>query len=86
MNPAQQQRLFHPYDRLGAEQTGIPGTGLGLMITRLLVVAMGGQLVIESAAGTGTRARVLLPAARATLPDTPGVDETHAQSSGSAPA
>lgn len=71
MSPEQQQRLFHAFDRLGAELTGVPGTGLGLMITRLLVVAMGGEIRIESAAGVGTRAWVRLPAARVTPVDEP---------------
>lgn len=85
MTPVQQQRLFHPFDRLGAEQTGIPGTGLGLMITRLLVVAMGGELHIESKAGAGTRARVLLPAATAMASAAPGAGAHAALPSGSAP-
>lgn len=58
-------RLFQPFDRLGAEQTTVPGTGLGLVISRTLVDAMGGTLAFESEPGQGTCAILGLPAARA---------------------
>src|SRR6202043_2068480 len=35
-------RLFTPFDRLGAEETGIEGTGLGLAYSKSMVTAMGG--------------------------------------------
>ena len=59
----QQERLFSPFDRLGAERTAIEGTGLGLSIARLLVQAMAGTLEIESHPGSGTVVTVALPAA-----------------------
>jgi signal transduction histidine kinase len=37
-------RLFVPFDRLGAERQGIEGTGLGLPLSRRLIEAMGGRL------------------------------------------
>jgi len=58
-------RLFQPFDRLGAEQTQVPGTGLGLMISRTLVDAMGGTLAFESQPGEGTCAILGLPLAAA---------------------
>jgi signal transduction histidine kinase len=48
--------LFTPFDRLGAEATDIEGTGLGLVITKHLVEAMGGVLGVQSAKGVGTTA------------------------------
>lgn len=39
------------------------GSGLGLTIARRLVIAHGGRIEIDSAVGTGTVVRVLLPAA-----------------------
>ena len=47
-------RLFMPFDRLGAEQTGIEGTGLGLSLSKHLVEAMGGRLGVDSVVGQGS--------------------------------
>jgi PAS domain S-box-containing protein len=54
-------RLFTPFDRLGAEQTGIEGTGLGLAYSKRMVTAMGGTLGMESTIGTGSTFWVDLP-------------------------
>jgi PAS domain S-box-containing protein len=48
------ERLFVPFDRLGAETSGVEGTGLGLALSRGLVDAMGGSLAVESVVGTGS--------------------------------
>jgi signal transduction histidine kinase/ActR/RegA family two-component response regulator len=37
-------RLFIPFDRLGAENTKIEGTGLGLALSRQMMVALGGTI------------------------------------------
>jgi PAS domain S-box-containing protein len=63
MTAAQMDRLFQPFDRLGAERTRVPGTGLGLVISRGLIQAMGGSLVLESTPQVGTRALLTIPAA-----------------------
>jgi len=65
MTPEQLQRLFQPFDRLGAERTSIPGTGLGLVIARSLIVDMGGSLNVESRPREGTTVIIELPAAAA---------------------
>jgi signal transduction histidine kinase/ActR/RegA family two-component response regulator len=66
LKPAQLDRLFQPFERLGRETSTIEGTGLGLIIARSLTVAMGGTLQVASRAGVGTRVVVELPAAQQT--------------------
>ena len=39
-----QSRVFTPFDRLGAEQSGIEGSGVGLAVSEQLVQRMGGQI------------------------------------------
>jgi PAS domain S-box-containing protein len=63
MNPAQLAHLFEPFNRLGRAGSGVEGVGIGLVLTRWLVVQMGGTLALRSAADVGTTAEVTLPAA-----------------------
>ena len=46
--------LFLPFERLGAENTAIEGTGLGLALSKRLIGLMGGVLGVESVVGRGT--------------------------------
>jgi PAS domain S-box-containing protein len=57
----QMKGLFEPFNRLGADRLGIEGTGLGLVISRLLIHAMGGDITLESAEGEGTTVTLSLP-------------------------
>ena len=56
-------RLFTPFDRLGAERSGIEGTGVGLSLTRHLVEAMGGDIGYDSRESGGARFWFTLPLA-----------------------
>ena len=60
MAPEKLERLFEPFNRLGAENSKIEGTGIGLVLSRRLVELMQGELRIESAVDRGTMASVML--------------------------
>jgi signal transduction histidine kinase/ActR/RegA family two-component response regulator len=59
-----QERLFEPFERLGAENSSVEGTGLGLALTKQLVERMQGIIGVESAPGLGSTFWIDLPVAQ----------------------
>jgi PAS domain S-box-containing protein len=67
MAPEKLARLFTPFDRLGAEATGVEGTGLGLALSKSLAEAMGATIEVESMADVGSTFSIDLPSAESPL-------------------
>jgi CheY-like chemotaxis protein/nitrogen-specific signal transduction histidine kinase len=80
LSDEQREHLFEPFNRLGAEQEGVEGVGLGLVVVRRLVEAMGGSIDVSSVLGRGTAMRLTLRAA--TAPRTASDDSAAAGSAG----
>ena len=58
--PAEQATIFEPYYR-SENVAGLPGIGLGLTISQLLVRQMGGELTLDSELGHGSTFSIRLP-------------------------
>ena len=65
-------RVFVPFDRLGAEQTGIEGSGVGLALSQHLCERMGGELGVDSVFEVGSTFVVELPASESATVSTEG--------------
>ena len=59
--PEHLDQLFQPFNRLSADVTGIEGTGIGLTITRRLVLLMGGTIGVDTRLGEGSAFWIELP-------------------------
>ena len=61
IKPALIQKLFTPFERIGAEKTNTEGSGLGLTVVRKLVEAMNGRVGVDSTLGKGSTFWIELP-------------------------
>lgn len=62
-------RLFIPFERLGAEATDIEGTGIGLALSQGIVLALNGEIGVESVKDVGSTFWVELPTAEPSVPE-----------------
>ncbi len=64
------EQLFTPFERLGAEQSRIEGSGIGLALSKRLSEAMGGQIGVSSRPNEGSTFYIELPIASEILATT----------------
>jgi signal transduction histidine kinase len=60
MTPAQMGEIFQPFKRVSAKND-VSGTGLGLVVVKLLVAQMQGSVMVESESGQGSVFTVRMP-------------------------
>jgi signal transduction histidine kinase len=63
IRPDDIERVFRPFERLGAEDTDVEGSGIGLALSRRLVEAMGGTIGVDTEIDRGSTFWVELAAA-----------------------
>ncbi|TCU28139.1 phospho-acceptor domain-containing protein [Rhizobium azibense] len=61
IDPAHQERIFEPFWKL-PQHEAVTGPGLGLTVSRELLNALGGELMLSHSSHTGSRFTIRLPA------------------------
>jgi len=75
VDPAERPHLFDPFFRgRRAIDAQVRGNGLGLSLVKRIAESHGGRVEVESAPGSGTTFRLLVPAARITAAETADVE------------
>ena len=65
--PEDIKKLFTPFERIGAEKSGIEGTGLGLAVAKKMVDAMNCKIGVDSKVGFGSTFWIELPQAESQI-------------------
>jgi PAS domain S-box-containing protein len=73
-------KVFVPFERIGAEQTATEGTGLGLAVVKKLTEIMGGSLGLESELGEGSTFWVEFREGKNAMPTMGGSDSSGPES------
>ena len=55
------EQIFEPFSQCSDDSSKLPGTGLGLFISRQLVRRMGGEIALRSQLGKGSRFKIKIP-------------------------
>ena len=65
MSPEERERLFEKFYRIKNDDTkNVPGTGLGLWITKQIVEKMKGKIFVDSIEGKGSQFTITFPSVR----------------------
>ena len=76
LSPAQRERLFNAFDRLGAEAGPVEGAGIGLVLSKRMVELMHGSIDVSSTLGKGSVFALKLPLAEGLAPGRAGTRST----------
>ncbi len=74
LSDEQQKRLFEPFERLGRENTSIPGTGIGLALCREYATRMNTRIGVQSQTDAGSSFWIDLPLVKGVESRKPIVD------------
>jgi len=61
LSEAQMAKVFSPFERLGATNSAIEGTGIGLTICKKIITAMKGDIAVSSKMGEGSTFWIKFP-------------------------